>query len=686
MLASIVISYLLVAQQVPQDTSVRTLPKVVVVDRAPRRAGYAGARSRTATKTDLPLLNTPQAVSVVTKTLIADQAMQNMGDVVRYVPGITMGLGEGHRDQPTIRGQNTTADFFVNGVRDDAQYQRDLYNVERVEALKGANAMTFGRGGGGGVINRVMKSAGWSPLATATLEGGSFSHRRLAIDANQPLGRRAAARVNVMNERTAGFRDFGRLERTAVNPTASLLFGAGTVVDLGYEHIDDDRLVDRGIPSAAGAPASTNRATFFGDPAANRATLAAHNGNIAIEHVAGPLTIRNTSQYSTSAKFYQNAYAGSAVSGQNVNLAAYNNRHDRRNTFNQTDLVAKLGTHTLLLGGELGWQGTDNFRNTGYFGSATSLSVPVAQPATVTGVAFRQSATDANNVARVSTRSLYVQDQVALGSYVQATAGVRADRFAIDFHNNRTTAADLSRTDNSISPRLGLVVKPAPQASLYATWSVSNLPSSGDQFSSLTATTATLEPERFTNREVGAKWDIIPSLSLTAAAFQLDRTNSTAPDPADASRVVQTGAQRSTGLELGLAGDVTDRWQVAGGWAQQRAEIRSATTAAKAGATVPLVPRTSLSLWNKVQLLEQLGAGLGVVHQTRMYAAVDNSVTLPPFTRMDGALFVTINRVTRLQLNVENLFDANYFASAQGNNNIMPGAPRTFRLSLGLGR
>jgi catecholate siderophore receptor len=138
------------------------------------------------------------------------------------------------------------------------------------------------------------------------------------------------------------------------------------------------------------------------------------------------------------------------------------------------------------------------------------------------------------------------------------------------------------------------VVKPAAQASLYATWSVSNLPSSGDQFSSLTATTATLEPERFTNREIGAKWDIVPALSVNVAAFRLDRANSTAADPADVSRVVQTGAQRTTGMEVGITGDVTARWQIAGGWAQQNAVIRSATTAAKAGATVPLVPHTSL--------------------------------------------------------------------------------------------
>ena len=659
------------------------LDTVRVVDRAARKT-YGASSSRTATRTDTPLLNTPQAVSVVTGALIADQAMQGMADVVRYVPGISVGLGEGHRDQPTIRGQSTTADFFMNGVRDDAQYQRDLYNVDRVEALKGANAMTFGRGGGGGVINRVMKTAGWSPLASATLEGGTFGHGRVAIDANQPLGARAAARLNLMSERTTGFRDYGRLERTGVNPTGTFLLGSATVVRLGYEHFVDDRLLDRGIPSSGGAPAATRRETFFGDPDLNRARLDADNGSVAVEHAAGPFTLRNTTQLAASDKFYQNVYPSGAA-GTTVNLAAYNNRHTRRNAFNQTDLVATLGVHTLLVGAELGQQGTDNFRNTGYFGAVTTLAVPTASPSVVTGAVFRQSATDANNRVDVSTRSVYVQDQVALGPYVQAVAGVRSERFTIRYHNNRA-AQELARTDNTLSPRVGLVVKPVTQASLYASWSVSNLPSSGDQFSSLSATTAALEPERFVNRELGAKWDVGPSLSLNAALFQLDRTNSTAVDPSDISKVVQTGAQRSTGAEVGVTGDVTSRWQLAGGWAHQRAEIRSATTAARAGATVPLVPRTTLSLWNKVQLVPALGVGLGVIHQSRMYAAVDNTVTLPAFTRTDAAMFYAVNRVTRVQLNVENLFGTSYFASAHGNNNIMPGAPRTLRLSLGLGR
>ncbi|HEX7977537.1 MAG TPA: TonB-dependent receptor plug domain-containing protein, partial [Gemmatimonadaceae bacterium] len=140
-----------------------------VVGERTRRSAYGVTRSRTATKTDTPLRDTPQSATVLSHALIADQSMQSMADVVRYIPGVTMAQGEGHRDAPVIRGQSSTADFFVDGVRDDAQYLRDLYNVERVEALKGSNAMIFGRGGGGGIINQVRREASWAPISTLTL-------------------------------------------------------------------------------------------------------------------------------------------------------------------------------------------------------------------------------------------------------------------------------------------------------------------------------------------------------------------------------------------------------------------------------------------------------------------------------------------------------------------------------------
>jgi catecholate siderophore receptor len=149
---------------------------------------------------------------------------------------------------------------------------------------------------------------------------------------------------------------------------------------------------------------------------------------------------------------------------------------------------------------------------------------------------------------------------------------------------------------------------------------------------------------------------------------------------------VQTGAQRTNGWELGVSGSVTDRWQVAGGLAAQTATIRSRTSAAAAGKTVPLVPHATASLWNRYQVVSRLGLGLGVVHQGDMYAAIDNAVTLPGFTRLDAAAFVTVTPLLRAQLNVENLLDRRYFATSHGNNNIMPGASRTLRLSLVAGR
>ena len=145
---------------------------------------------------------------------------------------------------------------------------------------------------------------------------------------------------------------------------------------------------------------------------------------------------------------------------------------------------------------------------------------------------------------------------------------------------------------------------------------------------------------------------------------------------------MQTGAARTTGIELGVTGSILDVWQVAAGYAQQRAVLTSRTNAALAGATVPLVPRQSASLWNRVQLTRRLGAGVGVVHQAESYAAIDNSVRLPAFTRVDAALYATLRPELRLQANVENLLDERYHATSHGNNNIMPGAPRSVRISL----
>jgi catecholate siderophore receptor len=661
-----------------------------VVVTAPRDEAYDAKRTSTATRTDTPLRDVPQSVSVITDALIRDQSMQSMADVVRYVPGVTMGQGEGHRDAPTLRGNSSTADFFVDGVRDDVQYLRDLYNAERVEVLKGPNAMIFGRGGGGGVINRVTKKADWSVEREASLELGSYGHRRAIVDVSQPFTAAFAGRVVGMYEDSESFREFGRVERWGVNPTLGWRGQGGLTIVGGYEHFEDDRTVDRGIPSFQNRPSAAPVETFFGAPDQSYATTTVDLVNATVEYEApGGLVIRNRTIAGAYDKFYQNVFPGAvSANGATVSISGYSNVTERQNLFNQTDVVWKLQTgllaHTLLAGLELGRQETDNFRRTAFFGpsgTATSLSVPFADP-TVRGApaVFRQNAADADNHSVAKVAAVYIQDQIEIGDHWQVVAGLRFDSFDLDFRNNRT-GTNFSRRDELVSPRLGVIFKPAEPVSLYASYSVSYLPSSGDQFGSLDATTAATEPEEFTNYEVGLKWDLSPTLSLSAAVYQLDRTNTRSPDPANPALIILTGSQRSKGFEAGIAGKVTDAWEILGGYSWQEAEITSRTTV-PAGRRVPLTPEHTVSLWNKYAVNQTVALGLGVVHQSEMFTSLNNTVVLPGFTRLDGAVFVRLNERLRVQVNVQNLTDERYFPTSHGDNNIMPGAPRSARVSL----
>ncbi len=674
----------------------RPTPVLVPVRVSGTRAqrSYAARAISSATKTSLPLRDIPQAVTVINSALIADQSMQGMADVARYVPGITMGQGEGNRDQPTIRGNSTSADFFIDGVRDDAQYFRDLYNVERVEALKGSNAMIFGRGGGGGVINRAMKEAEWIPLREVTLQGGSYNNRRTTLDVGQGLSERLAGRVNGVYENSDLFRDGVSVKRHGIHPTLTFLSASeNTKATVGYENFNDRRTADRGIPSFEGRPLATDRSTFFGNPALSYSDARVHSSAASVtQRMNSGLSLRNSTRFTTYDKIYQNVFPGAvSADGAQVALSAYNSAHTRRNLLNQTDLIyaARSGAmrHSLLFGAEFGRQITDNLRQTGFFNDASpSLSVPVSSPTNFTPVTFRLSTTpsDADNHVTNSIRSVYAQDQIAISDHLQLVAGVRYEQFGIRYHNNRTDST-LRRSDAMVSPRVGVVVKPVVHASIYASYSVSYLPSAGDQFSSLTDVTKALEPEQFKNLEIGAKWDVGDRLAITTAAYRLDRTNTRAPSPNNPVLTVQTGTQRSKGYELGVSGSLTPAWEIAGGFARQQAFITSTTAAAAAGATVPLVPASTFSLWNKYQLFDAVGLGVGVIHQADMYATIDNTVVLPSFTRIDGGVFVRFGPHLRAQMNLENLLNEKYYPLAHNNNNITPGSPRAIRLSLTTG-
>ncbi|MBV9348308.1 MAG: TonB-dependent siderophore receptor [Pseudolabrys sp.] len=659
--------------------------------------GYLATRTSTATKTDTPLRDVPQSVSVVTKEQIKDIGAQRLEDVVRYIPGVVWHQGENNRDQVVIRGQSSTADFFVNGIRDDAQIFRDLYNVERVEAIKGPNALIFGRGGAGGVLNRVLKEADGVTRREVTVQGGSFADRRISVDAGGRASDTVSARINAVYEKAESYRDYVDLERYGINPTLTWTPTAATSIKLSYEYFHDFRHQDRGVPSQNGQPYfPAGYSTFFGNPQLSVSPATSHIVMAKIDHVFDSgLKVTNQTRYQHTDRFYQNVYpngTSAVTAGGLATLAAYNNTNNRENLINQTDWTYKLATgpiaHTLLVGTEFAEQKSYNWRNTGFFpGNAQTMTVSAANPVSFVPVTFSGLASDARNRTNLAVAAVFAQDQLKVTRWLEFIAGVRFERFDLNYVNlnaqGPTLGQTFNRVDNLTSPRVGVVLKPIEPLSIYASHSVSYLPASGDQFNSLTPGLVASEPEKFVNNEIGVKYDIMPRLAFTAAVYQLDRTNSRFPDPANAGFFILSGATRARGLETSLVGYVMDNWQISAGYAYTDARIVGNTSATVvAGNRVALVPYNQFSLWNRYDFTERWGAGLGVVSMSDFYATSDDTVRLPAYTRVDGALFFNLNRNWKGQINVENLFGVRYYPTADANNNITPGSPRAIRVSV----
>lgn len=648
--------------------------------------GYQAKTNTTAVKTDTALINLPQSLTVITQDLIKDQNMQSISDTVRYVPGVGTAQGEGNRDNPIFRGSSSNADMYVDGIRDDVQYFRDLYNIERVDVLKGPNAMVFGRGGSGGLINRATKMADWSNTREMNVQFGSFDKYRLTGDFDHAINDSFAVRLTSLWENSRSYRDGFDAGRWGVNPTVSWRPSDQTKVTLGYEHFEDDRTADRGISSFRGRPVNTDVSTFFGDPNRSRTGATVDAFNALLDHDFGNgMTVRNRTRYASYDKFYQNIYPGAVnAAGTQVAISAYNAANQRENFFNQTDLTFALDTgpfkHKFLTGMEFGRQENDNFRNTGYFTdigvNTTSANVSLANPRYNGAVTFRQSATDANNHGVTTIAAGYVQDQIELSKHWQAIMGLRYDRFEVDFRNNRN-GQEFATHDDLVSPRGGLIYKPfGDDFSLYANYSIAYVPRAGDQLASLTLTNQALKPEEYRNYEVGAKWDIRPDLSATLALYQLDRLNALATDPNNSAVSFLVDGQRTRGIELGLSGNITDAWKVMGGYAYQNGEFtKSLSASVKAGNTLAQVPEHTFSLWNRYDITQQWGVGLGSVYRSKMFAATDNTVTLPGFLRFDAAVYYKATKNIQLQVNIENLLDKKYYANADNNTNITPGSP-----------
>ena len=511
---------------------------------------------RVATKTNTPLVNIPQSVTVVTKDFIRDQNFQTLTDVTRYVPGVAIHQGEGNRDELVIRGVDSSANFFVNGFRDDVQYFRDLYNTQSIEVLKGPSALIFGRGSGGGLVNRTLKEADGTRVYEATAQTGSYNDRRVSLDAGQAVNENVAVRLNAFYEGSDTFRDYGHLERYGFNPTVTLKPTDDTKVKLSYEFYHDFRLADRGNPSQ-GLPGGATRfnptapfapngdlTTFFGSPIYNYAQVEVQTGMAVIEHDFGNgLTVRNGSIYADYNRGYRNVYPGgtgapAAAGGGAVtpdqtqlSLNAYQNYTPRENAFNQTDFIYKTrpGRCCTLSPSAPNSAARPACRCATAGNSLPTEACPTSSSIrSIRLISVRSPsiiiASDANSKYRLNIASGYAQDQIEVTRWLQFLVGARYDSFDMSALDQNTNTLR-NRVDDFISPRAAVIVKPIDTVSLYTAWSVSYLPASGDQFSALNSSTLILEPQRFESTEIGAKWNINPKLLFTAAAYQILRAN-----------------------------------------------------------------------------------------------------------------------------------------------------------------
>ena len=665
------------------------LPLVTVTASRVPAAAYNPFSASSATKIDAPLRDIPQTVNVVPLSLLRDQGARSMQDVLKAVPGVGLSHGDGQRDQATIRGFSAIADQFVDGMRDDALYFRDLSNIEQVEIIKGPASVLYGRGSSGGLINRISKKPGINKNEVS-LQAGSWNQRRGEFDfAKSESGSALSMRVTGAVERADSYRDQQFLDREAFAPSVLFKISDATRLLLQAEYLSDKRVTDFGVPSYRGKPVDVDPSTYYG--AANAKDFDFSEARVkafgfTLDHRFNDAwSLRNAFRHYDYTLNRNNTLVGSV---NQVALTASLNRsnvaRDESGYFNQTELNQKVTLagmpHQILYGVEIGKQDKDQLFRTQNNIAVVSLFNPVAPVLPFTVAA----APSTDNLGILTVASAYVQDMATLSVQWKALVGVRFDRFEQETRERRAGLPNLSRTDRAWSPRAGLVYQPSDTQSYYTSFSKSFQPS-GESFA-LAANNAQIAPEETTNKEVGAKFDLFDgNASATVSLFRLERTNIKATDPST-NRVIPIGTQQTDGLELTFAGKLGHGWQLWAGYAYLDARVTSSIAVDSGqpiqGKRPTLTPVQSANLW----LTKSLGNGFGVGGGTNLvaqrFANPGNTVVLPGYATLDAMAYYRHGKID-LQLNALNLFDRKYIVAGHGSNGNLnlPGAPRSVQLT-----
>ncbi|MBI3248398.1 MAG: TonB-dependent siderophore receptor [Deltaproteobacteria bacterium] len=655
---------------------------------------YKAASATTATKTETPLRDIPQSISVVTERVVKSQNAFTLRDALKNVSGLTIAAGEGGRtgDSITLRGFAANSDIYLDGVKDNGQYFRDTFFLERIEALKGPSSVLFGRGTTGGLINIITKKPNPELMAQGEFTYGSFDFKRGTLDVGGAVTGFMNARLSALYQEADSFREFNFTDRWGLAPSLGFSLGNQTSLTLQLLHQEEDSAFDYGLPMFRGKPARVDENTFYGYPDDRLQKYDTTIATAVLTHkFSSDLSVRNSFRYGDYERRYRSHLFGAVTDrGEDSTIARSQalRLNTQQNLYNQTDFTWNSPLfgreHTLLFGAEFGRENFD-FRSKNSTGiTPISIFHPVLTRSVGTGRANDFDGTlNTYNDVQAETQSFYSQSQFTIAPQWKTLAGFRWDRFHIDFHNRLPGAADFQQTDTMFSYRFGLVWEPEEMQSYYFSYGTGFNPSA--ETFALSAATVDLDPEENRNFEVGAKIDLFDGrLSATGALFRLEKTNARTPDPNDPTRNILAGEQRTEGFELGLAGIILPRWNVSASYAYLDGTTVKANAAAGAipseGKGLPNVPRNSGVVWASYELTDAFEVGGGVFFAGHRFTSNTHVAKLPGYTRLDGMLAYH-HKNFDLQLNLFNLADELYFESGQ-TSSALPGIPLSAQVTL----
>ena len=638
----------------------------------------------------------PKSISIVTDDQIKAQGLNSVGDIIDYTPGVNNSQGEGHRDAAVIRGMRTTQDFYRDGIRDDVQYYRPLYNIEKVEIIRGSDALLSGFGGAYGLINRVSKKGQIGEDFTV-LSGSidTFGEHNVQLDKNMQLNEKTALRVNIFGENLENHRDFYYGDGFGLNPTLRYDLGDGSTLDISYEYLDQERFIDRGIPTGAdNKPVKSLKDHVFGDPTENLSTHEAHILRAIFEHqVTDNLSGKLSASHSKHDKLYKNFYASDYDAANNtVTLDGYVDTTKRSTSIISYDLSGEFDTggitHSITFGAEYLDTENDNDRYHAnwlpdYNADGDTEVFTIARPLNLSGgVGVNSDGNTTTNYysganrlradetfADINVLSFYLNDEIALTDSLDLILGARFDNMDIDVSGTSSG----SDSDDTISPRVGLVFDITEQASVYASYSETFAPRAGDQYAKLQDENDTrFDPDSFENLEFGLKYDLPMGLTITASYFEIE-ANRPEEDGTGGSYLQKSD---TTGFELQLLGSVTQQWFVSAGYTSLDAKGTN-------GVRLKEAPENMFSIWNNYSVSDRLDLNLGVIYQDESKITDGaTSAILPDYVRVDVGANYSLTENTIVGLNIENLTDELYFPHAHSTHQASVGAPINAMLSI----